>query len=116
MIKNLHTCQYCPFLEVCILHHKVLPNERLMFQSVTTKATDPVQASEAGTAETSGLGPLFEEKVRHLNQTELDYYATWEKLIQYLILLSLLSLSSLSLSLYSNNYIVRVDDDQVRGR
>ncbi|KAI8582478.1 hypothetical protein K450DRAFT_227370 [Umbelopsis ramanniana AG] len=61
MIKNLHTCQRCYSVDACVVHHKSL---------------------ERGTAQSSGLGQIFEDKTNHLNDHHLEFFRTWEELIR----------------------------------
>ncbi|CAO3672650.1 unnamed protein product [Umbelopsis ramanniana] len=61
MIKNLHTCQRCYSVDACVVHHKSL---------------------ERGTAQSSGLGQIFEDKTDHLNNDHLEFFRKWEELIR----------------------------------
>lgn len=61
MIKNLHTCQRCYSVDACVVHHKSL---------------------ERGTAQSSGLGQIFEDKTDHLNDDHLEFFRKWEELIR----------------------------------
>ncbi|KAJ3168668.1 Tripartite DNA replication factor [Geranomyces variabilis] len=60
VIQNPDTCKRCYALDKCLLYHK---------------------AVELGTAETSGVGPLFDERTSHLTPTHLRFFEKWERLI-----------------------------------
>eukprot|EP00850_Spirogloea_muscicola_P003650 SM000015S01150 [mRNA] locus=s15:37809:45597:- [translate_table: standard] len=60
MLKNLHVCSGCSHLDVCTAYHKTL---------------------EGGTAETSGLGKLFEERTGHLSSADAAFLQHWDQLI-----------------------------------
>eukprot|EP00850_Spirogloea_muscicola_P015616 SM000121S26013 [mRNA] locus=s121:324911:332644:+ [translate_table: standard] len=60
MLKNLHVCSGCSHLDVCTAYHKTL---------------------EGGTAETSGLGRLFEERTGHLSSADAVFLRHWDQLI-----------------------------------
>jgi DNA replication ATP-dependent helicase Dna2 len=60
MLRDSHVCQYCPHLPHCCLTHRSL---------------------EGGTAETSGLGDLFDSHTQHLSQEHLGFFSHWSGLV-----------------------------------
>ena len=53
-------CQRCSLADTCMLFHKMVEN---------------------GTAESSGLGSLFEEKTSHITDKHREYFSQWLSLI-----------------------------------
>lgn len=60
MLQNMHACQRCWHLDTCSIYHK---------------------AQEGGTAESSGLGELFNEKTEHLSGSHFGFLKQWDCLI-----------------------------------
>ncbi|KAJ3176332.1 Tripartite DNA replication factor [Geranomyces variabilis] len=60
VIQTPDTCRRCYALDKCLLYHK---------------------AVELGTAETSGVGPLFDKRTSHLTSAHLRFFEKWEGLI-----------------------------------
>ncbi|KAG0257386.1 Tripartite DNA replication factor [Mortierella polycephala] len=60
MIQRTDTCSYCFSFSSCTVLHKLL---------------------EDGTAETAGLGMMFEERTDHLNDTHAAFLKKWNRLL-----------------------------------
>ncbi|KAJ1978736.1 DNA replication endonuclease-helicase Dna2 [Dimargaris xerosporica] len=60
MLQNLRMCKMCPVVDTCVLYHRSL---------------------ELGTAESSGLGALFDTKTAGLTVHHLAFFERWEQLI-----------------------------------
>ncbi|TPX63675.1 hypothetical protein SpCBS45565_g06433 [Spizellomyces sp. 'palustris'] len=60
MIQRLHACQRCYALDNCLVYHKAIEN---------------------GTADTSGLGSLFDKRTSHMTATHIAFFDKWERLI-----------------------------------
>ncbi|KAJ3294016.1 Tripartite DNA replication factor [Borealophlyctis nickersoniae] len=60
MLKNASKCQRCYALDTCVVYHKAIEN---------------------GTADTSGLGSLFDKKTGLMTQQHVAFFDKWERLI-----------------------------------
>ena len=58
--KSKSKCENCFALDTCMVYHK---------------------ATEQGTAESSGLGDIFDKKVGHMTDRHIQFFQKWEKLI-----------------------------------
>ena len=78
MKQDMRTCTRCFKLDGCVLYHKV---RLIRFTLQRYFDSCGIQSVEKGTAESSGLGALFEQKTGHLTQTHTDFFEKWDKLI-----------------------------------
>ncbi|KAJ3036787.1 Tripartite DNA replication factor [Rhizophlyctis rosea] len=60
MEKNVQKCQRCYALDTCTVYHKGL---------------------ESGTADTSGLGSLFDKKTAHMTPEHVAFFDKWDRLV-----------------------------------
>ncbi|MCO5601360.1 hypothetical protein L7F22_055480 [Adiantum nelumboides] len=60
MLQSMHLCQRCWHVDVCSIYHKAL---------------------EGGTAESSGLGEVFNQTTEHLNVSHIEFLKSWDRLI-----------------------------------
>lgn len=60
MLKQKFTCSNCSLLRTCVLYHR---------------------ATENGTPDSSGIPDLFLEHSNHLNLQHIQYFLTWDRLI-----------------------------------
>ena len=61
MIRNAGLCSRCFHLNNCVIYHKAVEN---------------------GSAESSGIATLFQERTQHLKQSHFDYFSLWNDLLR----------------------------------
>lgn len=71
-LQNDRSCSWCRQLDKCTLYHKVT-NGVMVFD---------FKAFENGTAETSGMPKLFNERTAHLSKQHIRYFLHWDNLIE----------------------------------
>ena len=70
MLRSPHDCKNCYAADSCFVYHKV-----------TSPCPSLIKALEGGTADSSGLGEVFEIETGHLDETDAEFFKHWTDLL-----------------------------------